>query len=170
MRRRDRLLIVARNKLKQWQIFFLRILVKMLYLYSHLSKRIMLVRHDRIGCAAFVWCSLERFGYPVYASWTSKGYSRRLSSPCGLNLSKSTPLAARRKVANHTLELPEVNKPQARISGVGVFHFSPIHSHTCIEVTSGTLALEELDSCQIFKITCSEDLTVHCVWYVLSTL
>jgi hypothetical protein len=27
---------------------------------------------------------------------------------------------------------------------VGDFHSSPIHSHTCIEVTSGTLALEEL--------------------------
>jgi hypothetical protein len=30
---------------------------------------------------------------------------------------------------------------------VGDFHSSPIHSQ--IEVTSGTLALEELDSCQI---------------------
>jgi hypothetical protein len=39
------------------------------------------------------------------------------------------------------LELPEVSKPQARISGVGDFHFSPIHSHTCIEVISGALAL-----------------------------
>jgi hypothetical protein len=36
------------------------------------------------------------------------------------------------------LELPEVNKPQARISGVGIFHSSPLHSNTCIEVTSGT--------------------------------
>jgi hypothetical protein len=53
----------------------------------------------------------------------------------GLNLAKSTPLAARRWPIT-ALELPEVNKPQARISGVGDFHSSPIHSHTCIEVTS----------------------------------
>jgi hypothetical protein len=51
-------------------------------------------------------------------------------STLGLNLAKSTPLATRRKVANHSPRTPEVNKPQARISGVG-----PIH---CIEVTSGT--------------------------------
>jgi hypothetical protein len=55
-----------------------------------------------------------------------------------------------KKVADHTaLELPEVNNPQARISGVGDFHSSPIHSQTCIEVTSGMLALDDLDSCQI---------------------
>jgi hypothetical protein len=62
----------------------------------------------------------------------------------GLNLAKSTPLAVRRRRPITGLELPKVNKPQARISGVGDFHSSPIHSHTCIEVTSGTLALEEL--------------------------
>jgi hypothetical protein len=60
------------------------------------------------------------------------------------------------------IELPEVNKPQARISEVGDFHSSPIHSHTCIEVTSGTLALDDLDSCQIeFQNNLFEDLTVQ---------
>jgi hypothetical protein len=47
------------------------------------------------------------------------------------------------------LELPEVNKPQARISEVGIFHSSPIHSNTCIEVTSGTLALKQLGTLAI---------------------
>jgi hypothetical protein len=61
-----------------------------------------------------------------------------------------------------TLELPEVNKPQARISGLGDFHSFPIHSNTCIEVTSGTLALDDFDSCQIeFKKNLFEDLTVQ---------
>jgi hypothetical protein len=72
----------------------------------------------------------------------------------GLILAKSTSLAARRWPIT-ALELTEVNKPQARISGVGDFHSSPIHSHTCIEVTSDTLALDDLgllpDS---IKITC----------------
>jgi hypothetical protein len=35
------------------------------------------------------------------------------------------------------------------ISGVRIFHSSPIHSNTCIDVTSGTLALNNLDSCHI---------------------
>jgi hypothetical protein len=62
------------------------------------------------------------------------------------------------------LELTEVNKPHARISDI---HSSPIHSHTCIEVTSGTPALDDLDSChQSFKITCSR----ISLYKVLSTL
>jgi predicted membrane protein len=58
-----------------------------------------------------------------------------------LGLSLATSLAVRRNVANHSQPLAlnfstlEVNKPQARISGVGDFH--------SIEVTSCTLALDD---------------------------
>jgi hypothetical protein len=67
----------------------------------------------------------------------------------GLNLAKSTSSPYEERWPITALEFPEVNKPQARISGVGDFHSSPIHSHTCIEVTSATLALDDLGSCQI---------------------
>jgi hypothetical protein len=48
----------------------------------------------------------------------------------GLNLAKSTSPPCEERWPVTALELPEVNKPQARISEVGDFHSSPIHSHT----------------------------------------
>jgi hypothetical protein len=47
-----------------------------------------------------------------------------LLSPLGLTVAKSSPLATRRKVDNHSprnkTHLPEINQPQARISGVEI--------------------------------------------------
>jgi hypothetical protein len=82
------------------------------------------------------------------SSWDTQGLqppaSRTvLSSPLdftlGLDLAKSTSSPREKRWPITALEHPEVNKPQARMSGD--FHSSPIHSNTCIEVTSGTLAL-----------------------------
>jgi hypothetical protein len=67
----------------------------------------------------------------------------------GINLANSASFCTGKKWPITALELPEVNKSQARISGVGDFHSSPIHSHTCNEITSGTLALDDLGSCQM---------------------
>jgi hypothetical protein len=67
----------------------------------------------------------------------------------GLILAKSTPLATRRKVANHSPWTPRGKQTSSKDIWNRDFHSSPIHSHTCIEVTSGTLALDDLDSCQI---------------------
>jgi hypothetical protein len=50
--------------------------------------------------------------------------SDRPLSTLGLSLANSAPLASRRKVANHSPRTPRGNKPQARISGVGIFHSS----------------------------------------------
>jgi hypothetical protein len=53
----------------------------------------------------------------------------------------SAPITTRKKVANHSPQakthLPEINKPQERISGVEVSMCYPIDSNTCIEVRSG---------------------------------
>jgi hypothetical protein len=56
--------------------------------------------------------------------------------PSGLTVAKSDPLATRRKVANHSPQSPEINKPQARISGVEISMCNQIDSNTCIEVTT----------------------------------
>jgi hypothetical protein len=62
------------------------------------------------------------------------------SSPLGLTVATSSPLATHRKVANYSPQnkthLPETNKQQARISGVEISMCYPMDSNTCIEVTT----------------------------------
>jgi hypothetical protein len=78
------------------------------------------------------------------------------------NLAKSTSLNTRKKVANHSPWTPQGKQTSSKDIWSGDFHSSPIHSNTCIEVTSGILSCTyDFDSCQIeFKNNLFEDLTV----------
>jgi hypothetical protein len=66
----------------------------------------------------FFWkrkIGLENFDYATMV--ITKSDKNHLRHP---HLAKSASLTTRKKVANHSPWTPEVNKPQARISGVGI--------------------------------------------------
>jgi hypothetical protein len=80
----------------------------------------------------------------------------------GIKLANLLPLPLARKVANHSSQnkthLPEINKPQARISGMEIFMCYPIDSNTCIEVITRGPDRFLPDS---LKLTWFWDLTLH---------
>jgi hypothetical protein len=87
------------------------------------------------------------------ASWAPRVNSHSASrtmlvSPLELTVAKSAPLATLRKLANHSPQnqthLPEINKPQTRISGVEISMCYPTDSNTYIEVTTHSTCLRLL--------------------------
>jgi hypothetical protein len=82
------------------------------------------------------WVQTEKAEIPSW-SWAPRVDSHsasqtKLLSPMGLIVAKSAPFTTRRKVANHSpRNLPKINKPQARISGVEISMCYPIDSNTC---------------------------------------
>jgi hypothetical protein len=74
----------------------------------------------------------------------SHSTSRTILSPLGINSSQiyshyHSGKGGQSLPSQNKTHLPEINKPQARISGVEVSMCYPTESNTCIEVTSGQL-------------------------------
>jgi hypothetical protein len=102
-----------------------------------------------------------------FTSWAPRFLTvTPLVGPKGSTVAKSALLSTRRKVANHSprnkTHLPEINKPQARITGVEISMCYTIDSNTCIEVTTsmGNYCQTVLGSLQV----CIESSGTHVRW------
>jgi hypothetical protein len=132
-------------------------------------------------CEDIVWLSLTKcdilFSSLHCWAWVQLlQYNSRVNSQSGLRffpleitVAKSAPITTHKKVANHgsrnKRHIPEINKPQARISGVEISMCYPIDSNTCIAVTTH-VDMPHVDSCLrlqpgSLKITWFWDLTIQ---------